>query len=782
VSLQEYRKKRNFNKTREPATGKSSKKPIFVVQEHWASHLHYDFRLEAFGTLKSWAVPKGPSTEVGEKRLAVEVEDHPIDYAKFHGTIPKGEYGAGRVKIWDHGVWTPPDHLKDNLKQGHLEFELKGKKMHGRWLLQRTNRTTGKKNQWLLIKRHDPIKKSRRHKNDPWPKDLSPQLALLSTQVPAGPDWLHEIKFDGYRTLTTVKKKAVTFLTRSGLDWSKKYKALEKDFKNLKIDSAVFDGEIVALNEKGQSNFSDLQIALHENDFGNVVYYLFDLLYLNGEDLRRQPLELRKQKLKEILGSKANNKGKLRFSEHFRAQGKELFTQACHEGLEGIVSKNRNLAYHSGRNDDWQKIKCSQRQEFVIGGYTDPEGSRIGFGSLLMGVYDQGKFRYIGRVGTGFNSKLLGELTEKLKALQSPKSSFTLAAPQEKTKLHWVKPNLVAEIEFKTWTKDKILRQASFQGLREDKNATEVHIESPSPTTSQKKKSSALSVPQKSGFNITHPERLIYPRQKITKLDVANYYKSVAPWLLEHLQNRPLSLIRCPKGASQQCFFQKHVNDNSKMTAIHEDLVRDQKVIFIDSDQGLLQLIQWGVLELHTWQCHSENLEHPDQIVFDLDPDEAVPWKQVIASAYELKELLEKLDLTSFVKTTGGKGLHLHVPILPLYTWDQVKSFSKSVTLQMQSENPDLYTSKMAKKERGGKIFLDYLRNGFGATSVAPYSLRAKENPVTAVPITWTELQSLKGPQVFELDSTLKRLAHLKKDPWTGYFRLKQKIKILKSN
>lgn len=760
MSLQEYRKKRNFNKTREPSTGKSSKKPIFVVQEHWASHLHYDFRLEAFGTLKSWAVPKGPSTEVGEKRLAVEVEDHPIDYAKFHGTIPKGEYGAGRVKIWDHGVWTPPEHLKDQFKNGHLEFELKGKKLHGRWLLQRTNRTAGKKNQWLLIKRHDPI--STEKFSDPWPHDLSPQLAQLSTQIPAGPDWLHEIKFDGYRTLTTVKNKTITFLTRNGLDWTKKYQALEKEFKNLKLDSTVFDGEIVALNEKGQSNFNDLQLALHDNDFSNVIYYLFDLLYLNGEDMRQQPLELRKQKLKEILKSKSKNKGKLRFSEHFRAQGKELFTRACQEGLEGIVSKNLNRSYHSGRNDDWQKIKCSQRQEFVIGGYTDPEGSRIGFGALLMGVYDQGKFRYIGRVGTGFNSKLLGELTKKLAALKSAKSPFTLASPKEQTRFHWVKPQLVAEIEFKTWTKDKILRHASFQGLREDKQANEVRLENPTP-------------------NITHPERLIYPRQKISKLDVANYYKSVAPWLLEHLRNRPLTLIRCPEGASQQCFFQKHVNRNSKMTALHEDLARDQKVIFIDSDEGLLQLIQWGVLELHTWQCHATNLESPDQIIFDLDPDETVPWKQVIASAYELKELLEKLDLTSFVKTTGSKGLHLHVPILPLYTWDQVKSFSKSVTLQMQSENPGLYTSKMAKKERGGKIFLDYLRNDFGATSVTPYSLRAKEKPVTAVPITWTELPSLKGPQVFDLNSTLKRLAHLKKDPWAGYFRLKQKIKILKS-
>jgi bifunctional non-homologous end joining protein LigD len=790
MSLTEYRRKRDFSKTREPQSGKAHKKqPIFVVQEHWASHLHYDFRLEAFGTLKSWAVPKGPSTEVGDKRLAVEVEDHPIDYAKFHGTIPEGEYGAGKVKIWDKGVWIPPDHLRENLEKGHLEFELKGKKLHGRWLLQRTKRAAGKKSQWLLIKRHDPapvkasakkkvLRSRAKGKKDPWPEDLEPQLALLSDKIPAGDDWIHEVKFDGYRTFATIQKSKVTFLTRRGLDWSEKYKALEAPFKKLKLDSAIFDGEVVALDENGHSSFAELQFALSKNDFSRVVYYLFDLLYLNGQDLRSEPLETRKRLLKQVL--QQNKSDQLRFSEHWRAQGEELFAQACAEGLEGIVSKNRHLAYHAGRDEDWQKIKCSHRQEFVIGGFTDPEGSRHGFGSLLMGVYDGKKLRYVGRVGTGFNSELLGTLEKKLKHLEIDSSPFSINPPPRSARFHWVRPELVAEIEFKVWTKDFILRHASFQGLREDKKATEVHLEipqHPSSSTPKQKPKAALSEGKKS-FTITHPERVIFPEERITKLDVANYYKTVAPWLLPHLQERPLALIRCPEGAMEECFFQKHV-DSSKMTAIHEGLVRDQKVIYVDSEEGLLQLIQWGVLELHTWQCHSEKLENPDQIVFDLDPAEGVAWKEVTTAALRLKDLLDRLDLTSFLKTTGGKGLHLHVPIEPLYSWEQVKAFAKSVTLQMQSEFPSLYTTKLLKKDRTSKIFLDYLRNGFGATAVAPYSLRAKEHPIVAVPLTWKELKSLKGPQDFKLNLVLERLARLKKDPWESYFDTQQKISIL---
>lgn len=784
MGLQVYRQKRDFSKTREPDSGKASgKQPLFVVQEHWASHHHFDFRLEAFGTLKSWAVPKGPSMVPGEKRLAVEVEDHPIDYAKFKGEIPKGEYGAGHVEIWDKGTWVPPDHLRDHLKKGDLTFELKGKKLKGRFLLRRTGKSSGRKSQWLLIKRHDedskekaagPKKKLLSAKgSDPFPKVKGPQLALLSKKVPVGGDWLHEIKWDGYRSFVNVQGNSVKFLTRSGLDWTNKYAPLDKEFKKLGAKSAIFDGEIVALGADGHPSFADLQDAISRHDMRNVAIYLFDLLYWNGHDLREKPLEERKELLKEIL--KKNKSAKLRFSEHWRATGDELFGKACEEGWEGIISKNRLSPYVSARSDSWQKIKCSLRQELVIGGYTEPEGERSSFGSLLMGAFEQGKFRYVGRVGTGFTMKTLASLYKKLEALESEECPFTAGAPKKGRGVHWVKPKLVAEIEFKTWTNDGILRHASFQGLREDKPASNVHVEQPVAENAKPAKAVQKKEP---GFHITHPDRVIFAKDKVTKMDVASYYRSVAPWLLPHLVSRPLSLLRCPSSAGGDCFFQKHIA-HATLSALREAQIENQKTVSVTDEQGLLQLVQWGVLELHTWQVHLKDPLRPDQLIFDLDPDAALPWKKIVHAAFELRELLERLGLESFVKTTGGKGLHLHVPIAPLYSNEQTKAFCKTVGQQLESSRPELYTVNSRFARRKGRIFIDYLRNGFGATAVAPYSLRNKEHPFVAVPITWEELKKLKGPQVFDHKSTLQRLARQKKDPWPGYLKLRQKVKIL---
>ncbi len=783
MGLKEYRKKRNFKKTTEPQAGAPSKSaPIFVVQEHLASHLHYDFRIEAFGTLKSWAVPKGPSLTPGEKRLAVEVEDHPIAYAKFKGRIPQGEYGAGTVKIWDHGVWVPPERLKDALHKGRLEFELKGKKLKGQWLLVRTGRPTEKKHQWLLIKRNETKEKSLlpvkiKTRADPFPSEIKPQLATLAQLVPKGSQWIHEIKLDGYRTLAFIKKNRCQLRTRSGLDWTDHYPSIAKQLAKLKVTNAILDGEIVVLDEKGHSNFAHLQSALKKGDDHLLVYYVFDLLYLDKTDLRGEALEKRKQGLKELL--KKSKPKQIVFSDHLRAQGEDLFKQACQLGLEGIVSKERNRAYNQGRNTDWQKIKCSSRQELVIGGFTDPQGSREGFGALLMGVYENQKMRhdkklrYVGRVGTGFDSQVVKELLQKFKKLKAKVSPFVNTDPSERG-VHWLEPKLVAEIEFKTWTQDHILRHASFKGLREDKKAQHIILEIPKVAAAKTK----VVGQQKSAFHITHPERMIYAKDKITKLDVANYYRSVAPWLLKYIVDRPLSFMRCPEGAGIGCFYQKHVS-SSILSETQENDMHEQKVTSIKSEAGLLQLIQWGVLELHAWQGRVSAPEHPDQIIFDLDPDEKVPWKKVIETAFRLKELLERLDLKSFVKTTGGKGLHVQVPIAPRYGWDEVKSFSKSVCRQLEIDFPDEYVINMSKKKRKNKIFLDYLRNGAGSTAVAPFSLRSKDYASVAVPLEWSELKTIKSAAEFDLQKTLNRLAKQTSDPWNGYFKLKQKIKIL---
>jgi bifunctional non-homologous end joining protein LigD len=787
MGLEEYKRKRNKNKTPEPFTGKSTgKNPIFVVQEHHASHLHFDFRLEAFGVLKSWAVPKGPSMEVGAKRLAVEVEDHPIDYAKFEGKIPKGEYGGGTVEIWDNGFWRPPKNLRESLDNGHLEFELKGKKLKGKWLLQRTARKSGRKNQWLLIKRNDSKKTSSEtnsasRKDDTVSDKLlhdqassipTPQLATLVQEIPNGPNWVYEAKLDGYRTLASVKDKQVNFFTRSGLDWTEKYRPLDIEILKLESGNAVFDGEIVALDKKGHSNFSELQNALKESRKQSLVYYVFDLLYHNGKDLRSRPLEERKLYLKQIL--KKNKSKQIQYSEHHRGNGEELYKKACKEGLEGIVCKNRLSPYEPGRGVNWQKVKCSLRQEFVVVGYTNPEGARKGFGALLMGSYENKKLRYVGRVGTGFDNKTIKSIMEKIEPLSQKESPLQLGSIPKNKDIHWVKPEVVAEIEFKTWTKDLILRQASFQGLREDKPATEVHAEIPvSP-----KKIKLPDVAPTSDFKITHPDRVLYPKQKITKLDVAKYYNTVSPWVLEHVSERPIALLRCHDEVGDSCFFQKHINV-SHVPSLFETYIHHQKAIYLKTKQGLLNLVQMGVVEFHFWQCHMANKDSPDQIIFDLDPDSAIRWSTIKKSAFRLKELLEKLGLESFVKTTGGKGLHIHVPIAPKYSWESTLNFARGICQQLELQYPDLYITQSSKKKRTHKIFLDYLRNGFGATAVAPYSLRAKDEPWVATPITWKELEKSTKHIRFDMNSVQKRLSLQKETPWVKYKMLKQKIKIL---
>ncbi len=783
-TLEEYKKKRDFKKTAEPAVTvrkSKSKKLIFVIQEHHASHLHWDFRLEWEGVLKSWAVPKDPSLDPSTKRLAVEVEDHPIDYAKFQGTIPEGEYGGGEVFTWDKGFWIPKGDPDEGLRKGRLEFSLKGKRLHGDWVLVRTKRpTSGNKNQWLLIKRHDAyveegnsaeiigsdetgsakaLKKRPKTSAKTEFEFIPPQLATLVDRPPTGEDWVHEVKFDGYRIQSHIERRSIRMLTRSGQDWTEKYSVIAKELQKLDVKSAIFDGEIVALDEQGRSHFQKLQNAMKAQDQRALRYYIFDLLYLNGEDLREKTLWERKDLLAEIL--EPHKKSVVLYSEHFDVEGEGFFETSCDMKLEGIVSKRLDSYYISGRNESWVKVKCKLQQEFVIGGFTEGQGTRVGFGALLLGVYERGKLRYVGKCGTGFDQNLLVDIKKKLKRIEVDDTPFEIGSPRG-AGIHWVRPALVAEVNFSNWTDEGILRVPVFQGLREDKPAIEIHKEIP------KKKAT-----KPSEFSITHPDKIVFKKEKLTKLDLAKYYQEVAAFMLPHVVNRPLTLVRCPQGHYKSCFYQKHYQQGLPkeiFPVMVKEEKREQPYMAIDSEVGLTALVQMGALEIHLRNSRSDKLDNPDQFIMDFDPGPGVPWDRVIEGVLEMKEILEDLKLKTFVKTTGGKGLHIHVPIEPVYSWDQIKELTSTLAKEMTARNPDLYVYKMAKNLRHKKIFIDYLRNSSGATAIAPYSLRAKEVSAVAMPIEWDELEDLKSSNQFTLEKALKKIETRSRDPWQSYF------------
>lgn len=862
MGLKKYNQKRDFKKTPEPP-GKlkknSGKKLAFVIQKHHARRLHYDFRLEFGGTLKSWAVPKGPSFNPADRRLAVEVEDHPIAYGGFEGEIPKGEYGAGQVIVWDNGTWSPvaangtplsTAEVTAALKKGHLDFELDGHKLRGGWSLIRMG-SASEKNNWLLLKRRDaeartdydvtveepdsvlrrkrrpkaagaparertgakPLKartagkrvkkKSARGLEAP-PDFVKPQLAQLVDRVPDGTQWLHEIKFDGYRTLCRINGEDVRFVTRNNHDWTSKYKQLLPAAQELGVQNAVLDGEIVCLNEQGHSDFQKLQNSLAGDSPARLYYYIFDLLFLDGEDLREFSLLERKKKLAALL--KPLKKSPFLFSEHWQAQGAEMYRESCRLKLEGVVSKDAQAPYLSGRSALWQKTKCSLRQEFVIGGYTESAAEGRPFAALLLGVFDDdGKFRYTGRTGTGFTAASFTELAPRLRKLERDDSPFDVNSPRGRT-LHWVKPELVAEVEFKAWTQDKVLRMASFQGLRQDKRIQEVHVEKPakksarasagkSRGTAGRRKADATEIPPAgnelvAGVKITHPDRVVYPETGTCKLDVVRYYETVAPWMLPYLRGRPVSILRCQETTAAGCYFQKHAEGRNLVgigsKPVHYKDKRDTALI-IENSEDIIQLAQAGTIEIHGWNGQFRHITKPDQIVFDLDPENAKLWGRVVDTALEIRRLLRQLKLESFLKVTGGKGLHIQVPIEPRYSWDTIKSFSKSLMNVLVQQNPDHYTTNMTKANRGGKIFLDYLRNGYGATAVIPYSLRARAQPTVALPISWRDLKKSLSPDDFRYDDVLKLLKRRgepggRQDPWARYFDSARPITVLEGN
>jgi bifunctional non-homologous end joining protein LigD len=834
MALEEYRRKRDFRKTPEPAgelpPRKKATTPLtFVIQEHDARRLHFDFRLELDGVLKSWAVPKGPSLDPGEKRLAVEVEDHPLDYGGFEGIIPEGQYGGGTVLLWDRGTWIPadPDPAAAHAK-GMLKFELRGEKLHGNWALVRMGGKAARERRpnWLLVKERDEaavpqsgdavvadnplsvetgrsleaiasdrdrvwdsgkgeVTRARRPdqipgaRKAPMPVDLKPQLATPTNAAPAGPEWLHEIKYDGYRLFSRIEHGDVRLITRNGLDWTAKFPELARALGRLPVDTALIDGELVHLASDGTTNFSGLQDAIASGQTGALNFFAFDLLYRDGWDLTGAALEDRKAALAEIIPPDAA--GMLRYSDHQTGQGLAVLRQASNLGVEGIVSKRRDAPYRPGRGGSWLKVKCRNREEIVVIGFTDPEGKREGFGAILAGYYDpSGTLQYAGRVGTGFSAASLAELRKKLDALAVTRPPVVLPKEAPRKGVHWVRPVLVAEVEFAGRTADAILRHASFQGLREDKSPKEVVYDPATAATGE-----PIAARARDGsmmferVRLTHPDRLLYPEDTLTKLDLARYYRAVADWALPNLAHRPLTLVRCPGGQGNPCFYQKHLGKGAPDAIGHVDITEDGETVaypVVEDLAGLIGLVQMNVIELHPSGATTQKLDTPDRITFDLDPDEGLAWPRVTEAAIEIRAALLAIGLQSFVKTTGGKGLHVVVPLQPKLGWGEVKAFTKWVADQFVAQSPGKFTANQAKRARHGRIYIDYLRNSRGATAIGAYSPRARQGAPVSTPLFWEEVEKGVRPEGFTVATVPQRLAALDTDPWAEIGTLRQSI------
>ena len=820
MSLREYARKRRFDGTPEPsgegATKRRGKRPIFVVQLHHARARHYDFRLEIDGALKSWAVPKGPSLRTGEKRLAVEVEDHPLDYAGFEGDIPEGHYGAGHVDVFDHGVWSSQGDPLEAMAAGKLDFVLEGAVLRGGWKLVRTG-MRGAKPQWLLIKRDDaeaidaeaddfvppdkggtgrsppkrasrakakspsnrkaaaPRKAKRKTKRQDWADRAraldgardwrgplpQPQLATLKSAPPPGDGWLHELKWDGYRMLADIEKGRVRLRSRNGLDWTDDHPHIVAALEALRLDHGCLDGELIALDTDGRSDFAALQHTLSGRDTATLRYVVFDLPVLEHVDLTRTTLVDRKALLEQLLvdADADANPGAVAYSQHIVGHGARVFEASGGQGMEGIISKAVDAPYTPGRSATWLKIKHSQADEFVVVGYTAPKGSRRGFGSLLLATFDHGRMRYVGRVGTGFNDALLRRLGDRLRRDQRKAAVLELPAhvPFKAGDVHWVEPAVVVEVAYRGWGKEGLLRHASFMRIRDDKGVRDVGEQA---TTED-------------ATTISSPARVVYPALKLTKQDVADYYRAIAPHLLPEVVNRPLSLLRCPDGVEGTCFFQKHHADalgaNVHATPIREKDGGNDDYLFIDDLAGLMDLVQMNTLELHPWGARVGDVEHPDRLVFDLDPGEGVAWKAIVAGARDIRDKLEQAGLASFVRLSGGKGLHVVAPIQRGPTWTQVRDFCEAFADAMATHQPTRYVATASKAKRKGVIFIDWLRNGRGATSVASWSLRARKEAGVAVPLRWSELGRTRSGADYPMARALQRAARLKGDVWEGW-------------
>ncbi|HSD39018.1 MAG TPA: DNA ligase D [Rhodocyclaceae bacterium] len=828
--LATYRAKRNFAITSEPAEGGDPNESVrsFVIQKHWASRLHYDFRLELDGAMRSWAVPKGPSFDPKDKRLAVHVEDHPISYNSFEGQIPEKQYGAGKVIIWDKGYWLPIGDAREGYANGKLKFELHGHKLQGTWALVRMHGKSGKQEPWLLIKEADdyvrpasqfsvvderpdsvaslkmpapevapkrkPARESgstnapsagksgmktgsaaRRHKmpagalKASLPATLKPQLATLVDAPPADSDaWLYEIKFDGYRLLTRIDGSEVRLLTRNGHDWTAKMPALVAAIRKLKLKSGWLDGEIVVMNEKGLPSFQALQNAFDGSATDSIRYFVFDLPFYNDHDLRVVPLTERRALLKALLVKSGPS---ISFSEAFEQSPSELIASACHTGLEGIIGKRKDAQYVSRRASSWIKLKCSRRQEFVIGGYTDPQGTRTGLGSLLLGVHDEhGMLIYCGNVGTGFDASALDDLKRRLDAIPAKRSPFAKATDIDR-KAHWVEPVLLAEVSFGEWTDTGRIRHSVFHGLRTDKKAQAIVREQPVHLSAPDGPASTLPA----GFRISNPDRVIDPSTGTTKVQLVRYYALIAPLIMEHLKGRPVSLVRAPDGIEGALFFQKHLEHAMPGVKALSQAIDPGHPPYIEvaSREGLLSAAQMNVVEFHTWNAVKTAITKPDRMTFDLDPGEGVKWSTVQDCAELVRGFLQELGLTAFLKTSGGKGLHIVVPLKRLHGWDTVKDFSQAITQHLAITLPRYFVAKSGPKNRVGKIFVDYLRNGMGATTAAAWSVRSRPGLGISVPVRWQELSSLSGGAHWHLGNIHTRL-DIGNDAWRDYATTRQ--------
>jgi len=863
--LSTYQAKRDFSVTAEPSGEtevKASHRLRYVIQKHDATRLHYDLRLEVDGVFKSWAVTKGPSLDPHDKRLAVEVEDHPLDYGDFEGTIPEGQYGGGSVMLWDRGYWAPEGMTAEaGLNKGDLKFTLEGERLHGSWVLVRmkSDKFGGKRTNWLLIKHDDayahegdhdalledarsvasgrpmddiaegrgkgpkpfvtraeraapgdavwqtkpregeaegarPIRKARAVKAAALPGFIAPQLARSVDRPPAGDGWAHEIKFDGYRLQLRVEAGRARLLTRKGLDWTDRFSAIAK--AGAALPDGLYDGEACALNAAGAPDFPALQAALSDGNTDDLVYFVFDALYAEGEDLRPLPLSERKARLKTLCAAlpKASAQ-RIRYVDHFITAGQAVLDSACRMHLEGVISKRLDAAYRSGRSESWTKAKCRAGHEVVIGGWSG-EGTQVR--SLLVGVQREGQLVYLGRVGTGFGRDTVVRLYPKLQAVKAEASPFSGAnAPRKEAGLHWAKPQLVAEIEYGGWTGAGILRQASFKGLREDKPAEEVQVVEPEPVQSAqlkqpKPKASAPAKPAKTraqdavvmGVTLSNPDKPIWPDdgegKPITKIELARYYEAVGAWMLRHLKGRPCSIIRAPDGIGGELFFQRH---GMKGTSSLLELVTvsgDHKpYLEIDRVEGLAAVAQVAAAELHPWNCEPFKPAVPGRLVFDLDPAPDVSFEAVIDAAREIHDRLQALGLVSFCKTTGGKGLHVVTPLAQPkdgeLDWPEAKAFAQAVCRKLAEDQPDLYVLNMSKAQRNGRIFLDYLRNDRMSTAVAPLSPRARPGAPVSFPLNWSQVKEGLDPKRFTLRTAPALLAET--TAWRDYFESERSLR-----
>jgi len=811
IELQEYNRKRNFQKTTEPEGELAEPEEClkFVVQHHMARRDHFDFRLEWGGTLLSWAVPKGPSYDTRDKRLAIQVENHPLKYRNFEGTIPEGEYGGGVVMLWDEGFWEPSGNVEDDLRNGALKFVLNGRRLKGKWALVRLKAKEGeKKENWLLLKEKDEYAKTseeitkiatsirtgrtmteiREGADDQNTKNpfssVDVQLAKLVNKIPDSDDWLYELKYDGYRIAAYIESNNARLSTRNGNDYTERFQCVASSLIEWANGRAmVLDGEMTVTDASGKTDFQALQNYMKNPRHQNLTYIIFDLLALDGKDLRGQTLVERKRILESLMKKAPSN---LWYSRHVRGNGRESFSAACTMGMEGIVGKKADSVYSGTRNGDWIKLKCDKRQEFVIGGYTLTDKKTRGVSALLLGAYKADDFLYVGRAGTGLSESDTKELQRNFEDIVKINCPFKLEPkPRLNEKVIWLEPEIVTEIKFAEWTKDHLLRQASFKGLRTDKSPKAVMIEQANneplrdiPTEDKEEKlvESTQSEIIIAGVKITHPDKVLYEDPLITKKDVLRYYEKVSGCMLPYVSHRILSIVRCPKGISETCFYKKHPGQERKgivTIPVSNSEGKMEDYFYIEDLTGLISEAQMGTLEFHTWGSRVGEIERPDMMVFDLDPDEGMELDRVRQGVRDLKGILAELSLVSYLKTSGGKGYHVVVPLNPAVSWDSFHDFAKRVAEVMEQKWPERYTSNIRKSKRTDKIFIDWIRNGRGATSIAPYSIRARIGAKVSMPIAWDELDTV-APNGVDMPDALLRIE--KNDPWENFFSVNQQL------